>query len=122
MLHYGGKPLELTMEEVDYQVHERGTTQGTGGGTDHDDSSIRPRHAFTWETIWADPVSKDGGSRAGWKGKIMTWLGLKPHWTTTTTAGLALDVRLRDGKYVVEGERHHHHSTALPNTTDIFKL
>lgn len=101
MLHYGGKPLELTMEEVDWQIHQRGTTQGTGGGTDHDDSSIRPRHAFTWERIWDDPVSPGRWKRSSWRGKLSVWLGLRPHWTTSTTNGLALDVRLENGKYVI---------------------
>lgn len=101
MMHYGGKPLELTWDEVDWEVHQRGSTHGTGGGTDHDDVSIRPRHAFTWESIWDDPVTSGRLSNAGWKGKILVWLGLQPHWTTTTTPGLAVDVRLQDGKYVV---------------------
>lgn len=101
MLHFGGKPLELTMEEVDWALHQRGSTQGTGGGTDHDDRSIRPRGAFTWETIWDDPVSPGRWKRSSWRSKLSVWMGLRPRWTTWTTNGLALDVRLERGKYVV---------------------
>ncbi|KAH7104776.1 hypothetical protein BKA62DRAFT_693377 [Auriculariales sp. MPI-PUGE-AT-0066] len=92
---------ELTVDEVDWALHQRGSTEGTGAGTDHDDASIRFRRAFTWESVWDDPVSDSRWSASSWRSKLSVWMGMRPRWTTWTTNGLALDVRLEKGRYVV---------------------
>ena len=45
------------MEEVDLQTQAQPSTLGTGGGTDHDDSSIRARPLYRWEGILSDDLS-----------------------------------------------------------------
>ena len=80
------------MEAVDAQTAARASTLGTGGGTDHDDASIRARPVYRWEGLLAAP---DAWAR------LAVWLGLTPLWRAGgAAAGLALDVRLDHGRYV----------------------
>lgn len=103
MFHLGDRESELDFEAVDELVHNRGFTETTGGGTDHDDSIIRARPAFTWEAIWDDPVKKGRWKRhERWQGKLAVWFGITPLWTSTyVTNGVSLDLSLQNGRYVL---------------------
>lgn len=95
---------ELRLSAVDAETHARTSSLGTGGGTDHDDSSIRARPNYRWEGILEDPLLKDKERRhrAGWVEKMGVWLGVTPLWRTgVMSRGLALDVKLQDGRYVL---------------------
>lgn len=79
---------------------------GTGGGTDHDDESIRARPAFKWEGVFEDPIYKlrlfSERIRRRPLGKLAVWFGVTPvgrtrYWTN----GVAFDLRLDKGRYVV---------------------
>jgi hypothetical protein len=57
------------MEDIDIETQAPVSTLGTGGGTDHDDSVIRPRPMFRWEGILSDPLVKKaqvGNSSQNW--------------------------------------------------------
>lgn len=87
---------------MDAEIHARDSSLGTGGGTDHDDSSIRARPNYRWEGILEDPLLKRNEPRrkAGWKEKLGVWLGLTSLWRSgMMSRGLSLDVELRGGKY-----------------------
>ncbi|OBZ79861.1 hypothetical protein A0H81_01055 [Grifola frondosa] len=58
IFHLGDDASELDMEDIDLQTLARPSTLGTGGGTDHDDESIRARPAYRWEGILEDPLRK----------------------------------------------------------------
>jgi hypothetical protein len=49
MFHVGDHSSELDMDGVDLETQAQSSTLGTGVGTDHDASSIRPRPAYRWE-------------------------------------------------------------------------
>lgn len=49
MFHLGDHASELDMEDLDVETQAQSSTLGTGVGTDHDASSIRPRPAYRWE-------------------------------------------------------------------------
>lgn len=93
------------MEEIDLQTLPRPSTLGTGGGTDHDDGSIRARPAYRWEGILEDPLTtrrKHKSHRRRFLSKFAVWFGLSPLWRTgEPSQGLALDVRLENGKYIL---------------------
>ncbi|KAI0825060.1 hypothetical protein BC628DRAFT_1321069 [Trametes gibbosa] len=104
IFHLGDDVSELDMEEVDLQTLARPSTLGTGAGTDHDDGSIRARPAYRWEGILDDPLTtrKHKSHRQRVLSKFAVWLGLSPLWRTgEPSQGLALDVRLENGKYVL---------------------
>ena len=90
------------MEEVDAQTLARPSTLGTGGGTDHDDESIRARPAYRWEGIMEDPLRKSPRHTPSLFAKFGVWLGITPLWRSgIPSMGLALDVRLDHGQYVL---------------------
>ena len=92
------------MEEIDAQTLTRPSTLGTGGGTDHDDGSIRARPAYRWEGILEDPLTtrKHKSHRQRFLSRLAVWFGLSPVWRSgEPSQGLALDVKMVDGKYVL---------------------
>lgn len=101
------------MEDLDLETQAMPSTLGTGGGTDHDDSSIRPRPVFRWEGIFDDPMRVGGGSkkkskvwsRRRWLAKFGAWFGITPRWREgMPSLGVSLDVELDGkGRYVVMG-------------------
>ncbi|KAI0651926.1 hypothetical protein C8Q79DRAFT_997151 [Trametes meyenii] len=104
IFHLGDDASELDMEEIDLQTLPRPSTLGTGGGTDHDDGSIRARPAYRWEGILEDPLTtrKHKGHRQRFQSKLAVWFGLSPFWRTgEPSRGLALDMKLENGKYVL---------------------
>jgi hypothetical protein len=101
MFHVGNNAVELDMEDVDTQTQARPSTLGTGGGTDHDDVSIRARPEYRWEGLLDDPLHK-GRPRRSWFVKMGAWFGITPLWRSGTPSnGLAIDVRLERGRYVL---------------------
>ncbi|KAJ7706220.1 hypothetical protein B0H17DRAFT_919193 [Mycena rosella] len=101
--HVGNHTSELDMEEVDVETQAQGSTLGTGPGTDHDASSIRPRPAYRWEGLLQDPYHS-GRRHRRFFAKLGAWLGLTPVWRTGIPSnGISLDVRLDRGRYVVIG-------------------
>ena len=107
MFHLGNGPWEVDLEDVDLATQARPSTLGTGGGTDHDDESIRARPNYRWEGILDDPLSKGKQRRRGWGAKLGVWFGITPLWRTgAPSKGLALDVKLENGKYVLLGQDH----------------
>ncbi|KAI0308006.1 hypothetical protein B0F90DRAFT_1621291 [Multifurca ochricompacta] len=106
IFHLGYNTRELDMEDIDIETQVPLSTLGTGGGTDHDDSTIRPRPVFRWEGILSDPLAK---KEPGHKllSKLGVWLGLTPFWRTGSgSLGLALDVYLEGDEYVLSGNMH----------------
>lgn len=99
--HIGNDQSELDMEELDLQTLTGPSTLGTGGGTDHDDSSIRARPVYRWEGILGDPLRKRRAHRS-WTSKLGAWFGITPLWRAgTPSRGLSLDVQLENGRYVL---------------------
>lgn len=97
------------MEQVDARAEARPSTLGTGGGTDHDDESIRARPVYRWEGIMGDPLRKHEQHRAKLLAKLGVWLGLTPRWRSgIPSMGLALDVKLDHGQYVLLQEDVEH--------------
>lgn len=103
MFHVGDGEEELEMDEVDLETRGQPSTLGTGGGTDHDDSSIRPRPIYKWEGLLYDPVTRKTGRRGrNWFAKLGAWFGLTPLWRFgAPSSGLSLDVRLVNGRYIL---------------------
>lgn len=83
--------------------HAKSSILGTGGGTDYNDSQIRPRPLYRWEAIYDDPVAPSGKPHKRWLPKLVTWLGLDPYWEPNSrlSSGISLDVVLKDGNYVL---------------------
>lgn len=50
-LHLGEESSELDMEQIDVETLAGSSTLGTGGGTDHDDASIRARPTYRYTEI-----------------------------------------------------------------------
>lgn len=104
MFHLGEGSSEFALSDIDIQFHNKSSSLGTGGGTDHDDSSIRARPIYDWEGIMEDPLStsKNKLNRQGWRAKLGVWLGITPLWRTgVVSPGLALDVKLVEGKFIL---------------------
>ena len=90
------------MEEVDLQTQAQPSTLGTGGGTDHDDSSIRARPLYRWEGILSDDLSSHGRHHRDFLSKLAVWFGISPRWRAgVPTRGLALDVKAENGRYIL---------------------
>jgi hypothetical protein len=105
MFHMGNDGHELDMEDVDLEAPTQSSTLGTGGGTDHDDSSIRPRPAYRWEGLLDDPLSKEKFCRRRIFTKLGAWFGITPLWRSgMPSQGVSLDVRLENGHYVLVEE------------------
>ena len=51
--------------------HQKTSSMGTGGGTDHDDVSIRNRPFYKYEEAFVS-------HRGKWSGKFAVWFGLTP--------------------------------------------
>ncbi|KAJ7225550.1 hypothetical protein GGX14DRAFT_421095 [Mycena pura] len=101
LFYLGDHASEFDMEEVDVETMGPSSTLGTGAGTDHDASSIRPRPAYRWEGLLQDPY-RHGKRHRRLFAKLGAWLGLTPLWRSATPSnGLALDLRLENGHYVV---------------------
>jgi len=116
-VHIGDKSLEMDLERLDLGSDLRDTsTLDDGGGTDHDDNSIRFRPAYRWEGIYDDPI-RNGKlkRRRRWTGKFGVWFGVTPLSTTKMrTNGISLDVVIQGGKYVMVehlGRHEHEHDT-----------
>ncbi|KAF8523077.1 hypothetical protein BU17DRAFT_75023 [Hysterangium stoloniferum] len=104
--HLGEDSFEVDLEELDltFSGHAKISTMGTGGGTDHDDASIRARPMYRWEGIFDDPLRDNAGPRyRRWLPKLAVWFGIRPFWQSpqARTSGVSLDVRLDDGSYVL---------------------
>jgi hypothetical protein len=102
--HLGDDSFEVDLENLEFSSHTKSSTLGTGGGTDHDDASIRARPLYRWEVVFEDPLrpSAEGRYRR-WLPKLAVWFGLTPFWKPSMafTSGVSLDVRLEDGRYVL---------------------
>ena len=100
----GDDAFEVDLEELEFSSHTKSSSLGTGGGTDHDDVSIRPRPFYRWEAIFEDPLRRVTKRRyRRWLPKLAVWFGLSPFWkpNMALTSGVSLDVRLEDGRYVL---------------------
>ncbi|KAI0274852.1 hypothetical protein BC834DRAFT_814779 [Gloeopeniophorella convolvens] len=105
IFHLGYDTHGLDMEDIDIETQGRPSSLGTGGGTDHDDSSIRPRPAFRWEGILDDPLAKK--SHRKFLAKMGVWLGWTPIWRIgNRSVGVALDIRLDGDRYVLMDGMH----------------
>ena len=90
------------MEDVDAQTLGRPSTLGTGGGTDHDDESIRARPVYRWEGIMDDRLRTRPNHVPSLLSKLGVWLGITPLWRAgIPSMGLAFDVRLDHGQYIL---------------------
>ncbi|KAL5495406.1 hypothetical protein ACEPAI_869 [Sanghuangporus weigelae] len=99
-LHVGEGASELNPSAIDALAHARSSSLGTGGGTDHDDVSIRARPIYRWEGLLEDPI-QNHQSESGWLAKLGVWLGITPLWRAgIVTKGVALDVKLENGRYI----------------------
>jgi hypothetical protein len=115
----GGADMpEVDMEEIDFETLAGPSKLGTGGGTDHDDDSIRARPTYKyvlrftpllslitfhrWEGLLNDPLRRDKRWRRRWFAKMGVWFGITPLWRMgMPSEGISLDVRLEDGRYVL---------------------
>ena len=96
------------MEEIDQRTQLHPSTIGTGGGTDHDDETIRARPTYRWEGLLDDPVRKYESRIGQFFVKIGVWFGITPRWRSGgRSMGLSLDVRLQNGHYKVMDEDEH---------------
>jgi len=102
LFHIGDDASELDMRNVDFQTEARSSTMGTGGGTDYDQASIQARPTYKWEGLLDDPVYEGKSRRKRWFAKMGAWFGITPLWKSgMRTQGLAADVRLENGRYVL---------------------
>ncbi|THV07730.1 hypothetical protein K435DRAFT_772567 [Dendrothele bispora CBS 962.96] len=101
LFHIGENKSELDMNGVDLEIQGQPSTLGTGGGTDHDDSSILARPEYRWEGILSDPM-EPGKHRPNFLAKLGAWFGVTPLWRAgVPSPGVAVDVRLDNGRYVL---------------------
>jgi hypothetical protein len=102
LFHIGDNLTELDMENVDIQTQAASSTMGTGGGTDYD-VEIQARPTYKWEGLLSDQLRK--GRRRRWFGKMGAWFGVTPLWKSEMLSkGLALNVRIENGRYVMMGD------------------
>ncbi|TFK77139.1 hypothetical protein BDN72DRAFT_953613 [Pluteus cervinus] len=101
LFHVGDGDQEFEMANLDAITRGPNSTLGTGGGTNHDDSTIRPRPIYRWEGILDDPiVANQSKVRKDWFAKFGAWFGITPLWREgPPTHGVSLDVRLVNGRY-----------------------
>ncbi|PFH54435.1 hypothetical protein AMATHDRAFT_19 [Amanita thiersii Skay4041] len=100
--HVGDGESELDMDGVDLETQGQPSSFGTGGGTDHDASAIRPRPVYRWEGLLDDPVRHGKQRRRRrWFAKLGAWFGITPLWREGVPSnGLSLDVRMENGHYI----------------------
>lgn len=102
MFHLGDDRCEFDMEDIDLATQGQNSTLGTGGGTDHDLSWIRPRPAYRWEGLWNDPPRSGNHNRRNWLGKLGAWFGVTPLWRSGVPSnGISIDVRLENDRFVL---------------------
>ena len=90
------------MEEIDMKTLMQPSTLGTGAGTDYDDVSIRARPYYRWEGILEDELRKTKPKHRPFLAKMAVWFGLSPFWRSgLQSKGLALDVHVDNGRYVL---------------------
>jgi hypothetical protein len=107
MFHLGDSALELDMQGADLRTQAPSSTLGTGGGTDYDQAFIQFRPTFKWEGLLDDPLRKGKARRKRWFGKMGAWFGITPLWRPELlTRGLAADVRLENGRYVLANDAY----------------
>jgi hypothetical protein len=105
MFHLGDTTSEHDMEDLDAITQGGPSTLGTGGGTEHDDVSIRARPQYRWEGLLNDSWQKGKGirgKRRNWFAKLGVWMGVTPLWRPFKPSdGIALDLKLQRGRYVL---------------------
>ncbi|KAF9040576.1 hypothetical protein BJ165DRAFT_1549063 [Panaeolus papilionaceus] len=116
MFHLGNDDRELDMEDIDILTQAQSSTLGTGGGTDHDASNMRPRPTYRWEGLLNDPPGNGGHERRRkWLTKMGAWFGITPLWRAGFHSyGISLDVRVENGRYV---QLHDDYSTTAAGTS-----
>ncbi|EIN13788.1 hypothetical protein PUNSTDRAFT_58299 [Punctularia strigosozonata HHB-11173 SS5] len=121
ILHLGDNKSELDMAEADRETLAAPSSLGTGGGTDHDDEDYsRPRPTYRWEGIFSDTPHHH---RPTLRAKLMVALGISPRWPTAeVSAGLSLDVRLDNGRYILLHRGNESDSGASTYTTTASKF
>ncbi|PPQ62841.1 hypothetical protein CVT24_000535 [Panaeolus cyanescens] len=112
VFHLGNDGRELDMEDIDILTQAQSSTLGTGGGTDHDASNMRPRPTYRWEGLLSDPPGNGGHERRRkWLTKMGAWFGITPLWRAGFQSyGISLDVKVENGRYV---QLHDDHSTTV---------
>ncbi|KAF8316174.1 hypothetical protein DL93DRAFT_2154964 [Clavulina sp. PMI_390] len=75
-------------------AHHRASSEDTGGGTDHDDSSIRERPLYRYEELFMEHHGK-------WRGRFAVWFGLTPF-------APLMDQRTRDISLELRLDSEHH--------------
>jgi hypothetical protein len=109
LFHLGDDKSELDMDGIDLEIQTEGpaSRMGTGGGTDHDDSSIIVRPAYKWEGVLTDPLQRHRWRRMKFFSKLGAWFGITPIWRAgSVSPGLSVDVRLDKGRYVLLDDGH----------------
>uniref|UniRef100_A0A0W0F5N8 T6SS Phospholipase effector Tle1-like catalytic domain-containing protein n=1 Tax=Moniliophthora roreri TaxID=221103 RepID=A0A0W0F5N8_MONRR len=100
--HMGDGDEEFDMDDVDVEMQGEPSHLGTGGGTDHDNASIRPRPTYRWEGLLDDPPQPIQRQRRKFMTKVGAWFGVSPTWRAGMPShGVSVDVRLQDGRYVL---------------------
>lgn len=113
MFHVGDHPTEVDIDNIDLDLETtaRPSTLGTGGGTDHDDASIRQRPEYRWEGVLNDPIIAGKRRKRRWFAKLGAWFGITPLWQSSMPSkGISIDVHIEDGCYVLNYDQDHVHS------------
>jgi len=100
----GQSVMEVDLTDIDPEPatesrHNRGQSLDTGGGTDHDDESIRERPQFTYEGVFNEPLRPPYSTDTGWRpwGNLSVWFGITPFGRTRYHShGVAVDLKLDD--------------------------
>ncbi|KAJ3799908.1 hypothetical protein GGU11DRAFT_775291 [Lentinula aff. detonsa] len=109
LFHLGDDKSELDMEGIDLEIQMEGLSSmlGTGGGTDHDDSSIIVRPEYKWEGVLTDTIQHHRWRRKKFLSKLGAWFGITPLWRAgAISPGVAIDVQLKDGRYILLDDVH----------------
>lgn len=109
LFHLGDDKSELDMDGVDLEIQMEGLSSmlGTGGGTDHDDSSIIVRPEYKWEGVLTDTLQHHRWRRKNFFAKLGAWFGITPLWRAgAISPGVAIDVRLENGRYILLDDGH----------------
>ncbi|KAJ3779177.1 hypothetical protein FB446DRAFT_782719 [Lentinula raphanica] len=104
LFHLGDDRSEHDMESIDVEIQMEGLSSmlGTGGGTDHDDSSIIVRPEYKWEGVLTDTIQHHRWRRKKVLSKLGAWFGITPLWRVgAVSPGVAIDVRLENGRYIL---------------------